>query len=118
MSAPTAGISRASMVLCIMQTTAIKTVLVALALAASMGAAFARQGVITRDAFACTSWAAAYEYTRSSLTKEGAKANKRCPVSLPVGTKVEMVASDENGDGYVEVSVSGRKWWIDEERVK
>ena len=87
------------MVLCIMQTTAIKIILAALALAASMGAAFARQGVITRDVFACTSWAAAYEYTRTSLTKEGAKANKRCPIRLPAGTRVEMVVSDENGDG-------------------
>jgi hypothetical protein len=101
-----------------MQTTAIKTSFVALALAASTGAAFARQGVITREAFACTSWAAAYEYTRTSLTKEGAKANKRCPIRLSAGTGVEMVASDENGDGYVEVSVNGRKWWIDDERVK
>jgi hypothetical protein len=101
-----------------MQTTTIKIVLGAFALAASTGAAFARQGVITRDAFACTSWAAAYEYTRTSLTRGGAKANKRCPIRLPAGTKVEMVASDENGDGYVQVSVNGRKWWVDEERVK
>ena len=116
MRATTAGISRASMVLCIMQTTAIKTTFVALA--ASMGAAFARQGVVTREAFACTSWAAAYAYTRASLTKEGAKADKSCPIRLSAGTRVEMVASDENGDGYVEVSVNGRKWWIDDARVK
>jgi hypothetical protein len=101
-----------------MQTTAIKTTFVALALAASMGAASAKSGIITREAFACTSWAGAYEYTRTSLTKEGAKANKRCPIRLAAGTRVEMVVSDENGDGYVEVSVKGRKWWIDEERVK
>jgi hypothetical protein len=96
----------------------LKTTSVALALAASIGAAFARSGVITREAYACTSWAAAYEYTRASLTKEGAQANKRCPIRLSVGTRVEMVISDENGDGYVEVSVKGRKWWIDDERVK
>jgi hypothetical protein len=104
-----------------MQTTAgaiLKTTFVALALAASMGAALARQGIITREAFACTSWAGAYAYTRTSLTKEGAKANKNCPIRLSVGTRVEMVVSDENGDGYVEISVKGRKWWIDEERVK
>jgi hypothetical protein len=29
-----------------------------------------------------------------------------------------MMVTDENGDGYVQVSVKGRKWWIDEERVK
>jgi hypothetical protein len=29
-----------------------------------------------------------------------------------------MVVTDENGDGYVAVSVKGRKWWIDDERVK
>ena len=109
------------MVLCVMQTTAsaiLKTTFVALTLAASMDAAFARPGVITREAFACTSWAGAYAYTRASLTKEGAKANKNCPIRLSAGTKVEMVVADENGDGYVEVSVKGRKWWIDDERVK
>jgi len=101
-----------------MQTTAIKTTFVALALAASMGAVFARQGVITREAFACTNWAGAYGYTRASLTRQGAKANKSCPIRLSAGTRVELVASDENGDGYVLVSVKGRKWWIDDERVK
>jgi hypothetical protein len=29
-----------------------------------------------------------------------------------------MVVTDENGDGYVEMSVNGRKWWIDDARVK
>jgi hypothetical protein len=101
-----------------MQTTAIKITFVALALAASIGAAFARQGVITREAFACTSWAGAYAYTRASLTKQGAKANKNCPIRLSAGTRVEMVVTDENGDGYVAVSVKGRKWWIDDARVK
>jgi hypothetical protein len=105
----------------VMQKTAgaiLKTVSVTLALAASMGAAFARPGVVTREAFACTSWAAAYAYTLASLTKQGAKANKNCPIRLSAGTKVEIIATDENGDGYVEVSVNGRNWWIDDERVK
>jgi hypothetical protein len=104
-----------------MQTTAsavLKTTFGALALAASMGAAFARPGVITREAFACTSWAGAYAYTRGSLTKQGAKANKNCPIRLSAGTKIEIIATDEDGDGYLEVSVNGRKWWIDDERVK
>ena len=72
-----------------MQTTAsavLKTTFGALALAASMGAAFARPGVITREAFACTSWAGAYAYTRASLTKQSAKANKNCPIRLSAGT--------------------------------
>jgi hypothetical protein len=54
----------------------------------------------------------------ASLTREGAKANKSCPIRLSVGTRFEMVVTDENGDGYVEVSVNGRKWWIDDARVK
>jgi hypothetical protein len=102
-----------------MQTTAcavLKTTFGAVTLAASMGAAFARPGVITREAFVSTSWAGAYAYTRASLTKQGAKANKNCPIRLSARTKVEIVATD--GDGYVEVSVNGRKWWIDDERVK
>jgi hypothetical protein len=96
----------------------LKTASVALALAASMDAALARPGVITREAFACTSWAGAYAYTLASLTEQGAKANKICPIRLSAGTKVEIIDTNENGDGYVEVSVNGRNWWIDNERVK
>jgi hypothetical protein len=91
---------------------------VTLALAASMGAARARPGVITREAFACTSWAGAYAYTLASLTKQGAKTNKSCPIRLSAGTKVEIIVTAADGDGYVEVSVNGRNWWIDNERVK
>jgi len=85
-------------------------------LAASMSAAFAKPGVITREAYACTSWAGAYAYTLASLTKLGAKANKSCPIRLPPGTKVEIIATEDNN--YVVVIVDGRKWWIDGERVK
>ena len=104
-----------------MKTTAsaiLKTTFVALALAAAMGTAFARPGVITREAFACTSWAGAFAYTRASLTKQGAKTNKNCPIRWSAGTNVEIIATDEDGDGNVEVSANGRKWWIDDERVK
>jgi len=85
-------------------------------LAASTSAAFARPGVITREAYACISWTGAYAYTLASLTKQGAKANKNCPIRLPLGTKVEIIATDDNN--YVVVIVDGRKWWIDGERVK
>ena len=85
-------------------------------LAASTSAAFAKPGVITREAFACTSWAGAYAYTLASLTEQGAKANKNCPIRLSAGTKVEILETDENN--YVMVFVDGRKWWIDGERVK
>jgi hypothetical protein len=96
----------------------VKTASVMLALAAPMGAAFAKPGVITRETYACTTWAGAYAYTRASLTKQGAKANENCPIRLPAGTKVEIIVTAENGDGYAEVSVNGRNWWIDGERVK
>jgi hypothetical protein len=85
-------------------------------LAASTSAAFAKPGVITREAFACTSWAGAYVYTLASLTEQGAKANKNCPIRLSAGTKVEILETDENN--YVMVFVDGRKWWIDGGRVK
>ena len=102
-----------------MQNTAgaiLKAASVTLALVASMDAAFARPGVITREAYACTSWAGAYAYTLASLTKQGAKANQNCPIRLPPGTKVEIIATDDNN--YAVVIVDGRKWWIDGERVK
>ena len=85
-------------------------------LAASMSAASARPGVITREAYACTSWTGAYAYTLASLTKQGAKANRNCPIRFSPGTKVEIVETEDNN--YVVVIVNGRKWWIDGERVK
>jgi hypothetical protein len=85
-------------------------------LAASISAAFAKPGVITRETFACTSWAGAYAYTLASLTERGAKANKNCPIRFSAGTKVEIIETDDNN--YVIVFVDGRKWWIDGERVK
>jgi hypothetical protein len=42
------------------------------ALAASTTGAFAKLGVITREAYACISWAGAYAYTLASLTEQGA----------------------------------------------
>jgi hypothetical protein len=77
-----------------------------------------QNGVITREAFACTGWAAAYAYTLASLAERGAKDNKNCPIRLSAETetKLEIIETDENN--YVVVSVHGGKWWIDGERVK
>jgi hypothetical protein len=79
-------------------------------------AADARPGVISAETYACTSWAAAHEYTLQSLTPEGGQFSKRCPIRLPEGTKVDVVNEDD--DGYAVVTHHGKTWWVDGERVK
>ena len=66
----------------------------------------ARPGVIRAETYACTSWAAAHEYTMQSLTPKGGQINKNCPIRLPQGAKVEVVNEDD--DGYAVVTHRGK----------
>ena len=72
-------------------------------------------GVIRAETYACTSWAAAHEYTMQSLTPKGGQINKNCPIRLPQGAKVEVVNEDD--DGYAVVTHRGKTWWVDDARV-
>jgi hypothetical protein len=76
----------------------------------------ARPGVIRAETYACTSWAAAHEYTMQSLTPKGGQINKNCPIRLPQGAKVEVVNEDD--DGYAVVTHRGKTWWVDDARVR
>jgi hypothetical protein len=75
-----------------------------------------RSGVIKAETYACTSWAAAHQYTMQSLTPKGGQINKNCPIRLPKGTKVDVVSDDD--DGYAIVMRRGKTWWVDGERVQ
>jgi hypothetical protein len=47
-----------------------------------MTLAQARPGVISAETYACTSWAAAHEYTLQSLRPTGGQMNKNCPIRI------------------------------------
>jgi hypothetical protein len=89
----------------------------AVALAACMGTlAYARSGVISAETYACTSWAAAHEYTLQSLRPTGGQINKNCPIRISKGQIVDV--TNEDDDGYTVVTYRGKTWWVDNERVK
>jgi len=87
----------------------------AVAILAAMPAA-ARPGVVRTETYACTSWAAAHEYTLQSLTPKGGQMNKNCPIRIPKGSTVDIVQDDD--DGYTVVTFQGKTWWVDNERVE
>lgn len=90
----------------------------ALAMAASTPALSAeRTTTISRDAFACSSWAAWREYGLASLTARGARASKLCPLRLAAGTKVGVVEEDA-GEGASEIRYQRRTWFVDNQRLK
>jgi hypothetical protein len=94
----------------------LKTSVLAVALASgALTSADARPGVISAETYACTSWAAAHEYTLQSLTRKGGQINKNCPIRLPKGTAVDV---NEDDDGYALVTHRGKTWWVDGERVR
>jgi hypothetical protein len=95
----------------------LKTSVLAVALASgALTSADARPGVISAETYACTSWAAAHEYTLQSLTPKGGQINKNCPIRLPKGTAVDV--TNEDDDGYAVVTHRGKTWWVDGERVR
>jgi hypothetical protein len=78
--------------------------------------AAARPGTIKAETYACTSWAAAHEYTLQSLTPKGGQFSKNCPIRIPKGTKVDV--TNEDDEGYAVVTHRGKTWWVDGERVR
>jgi hypothetical protein len=82
----------------------------------ALAPADARSGVITAETYACTSWAAAHEYTLQSLRPTGGQMNKNCPIRISKGTPVDV--TNEDDDGYTVVTYRGKTWWVDNERVK
>jgi hypothetical protein len=75
-----------------------------------------RPGMIKAETYACTSWGTAHQYTMQSLTPKGGQISKNCPIRLPKDTKVDVINEDD--DGYAVVTVNGKTWWVDNERVQ
>ena len=84
--------------------------------ACSVTLANARPGTISAETYACTSWAAAHEYTLQSLRPTGGQMNKNCPIRISKGQAVDV--TNEDDDGYTVVTYRGKTWWVDNERVK
>ena len=76
----------------------------------------ARPGVISAETYACTSWAAAHEYTLASLRPSGGRMDKNCPIRISKSQAVDV--TNEDDDGYTVVTYRGKTWWVDNERVK
>lgn len=95
-----------------------KAALVTLTLLAATPAASAeRATTVSREAYACTSWAAWREYGQASLTASGARANKDCPLRLSARTKIVVVEEDA-GEGASEIRYRGKIWFVDNQRLK
>lgn len=82
----------------------------------ALASAQARPGVISAETYACTSWAAAHEFTLQSLRPSGGRMDKNCPIRISKGQAVDV--TNEDDDGYTVVTYRGRTWWVDNERVK
>jgi hypothetical protein len=86
-------------------------------LAGRPAASAERIATVRQEAFACTSWAAWREYVAASLTARGARPGKHCPLRIPAKAKVTVVDEDA-GAGASEVRYRGRRWFVDEQRLK
>jgi hypothetical protein len=82
----------------------------------TFASAEARSGVISAETYACTSWAAAHEYTLASLRPSGGRMDKNCPIRISKSQAVDV--TNEDDDGYTVVTYRGKTWWVDNERVK
>jgi hypothetical protein len=76
-----------------------------------------RPTTISRDAFACSSWAAWREYGQASVTARGARPSKLCPLRLAAKTKV-VVIDEDAGEGASEIRYRGKSWFVDNQRLK
>ena len=100
-----------------MTRTFLKTGLLAAVIAISaLASAKARPGVISAETYACTSWAAAHEYSLASLRPSGGRMDKNCPIRISKGQAVDV--TNEDDDGYTVVTYRGKTWWVDNDRVK
>ena len=75
-----------------------------------------RATTVSRDAFACVSWAAWHEYGLASLTRRGARMSKSCPLRLAPGTRVVIVDEDA-GEGASEIRYRHGNWFVDSQRL-
>jgi hypothetical protein len=75
------------------------------------------EAVVSRTAFACTSWAGWREYVQASLRPSGARSSAACPARIPAKTRVVVIDGDA-GAGAAEVRWRGGRWFIDAARLR
>lgn len=92
-------------------------VFVAVLIAGAPAAAAERITTVSREAFACTSWAAWREYGQASLRASGARASKVCPIRIAARTKV-VVVDEDAGEGASEIRYRAKNWFVDNQRLK
>jgi hypothetical protein len=76
-----------------------------------------RETVVTREAYACTSWAGWREYNLLLFQGGIGRVNRHCPIRIPVRARVE-VTDEDPGFGAVEICYRGRYWFVDGESLK
>ncbi len=94
----------------------VATIVVVL-IAGNPAASAERMATISREAFACVSWAAWHEYGLASLTARGARMGKSCPLRLAAGTKV-VVVDEDAGAGASEIRFRRQNWFVDSQRLR
>jgi len=71
---------------------------------------------VSRDAYACVSWAAWHEYGLASLRPRGARMSKSCPLRLTPGTRV-VVLEEDAGAGASEIRYRNANWFVDNQAL-
>ena len=93
----------------------------ALIVVASIGltsaASAERMTTIRQLAFACVNWAAWHEYGLASLTPQGARMGKLCPLRIAAKAKV-IVVDEDAGAGASEIRYRGKNWFVDNQALK
>ncbi|RXT46223.1 hypothetical protein B6S44_25690 [Bosea sp. Tri-44] len=92
-------------------------VVVAVLILAAPAVAAERMTIVSREAFACTNWAAWREYGQASLRASGARASKACPIRLTARTRA-VVVDEDAGAGATEIRYRGKAWFVDNQRLK
>lgn len=92
-------------------------VLAGLIAAGTSASAEDRMMSITRETFACTSWAGWREYVQASLQSSGARMNRHCPIRIAAGSRVAVV-DDDAGSGAAEVRLRGKTWYVDGDKLR
>ncbi len=91
-------------------------VIVAALLAGTSAWSAEREMTISREVFACTSWAGWHEYGLASLTARGARMNRHCPIRIAAKTKV-VVVDEDAGEGASEIRYQGKSWFVDSQQL-
>lgn len=93
-----------------------QALVVAVVTLTAVPAAAERTTTVRRDAYACTMWAAWREYGLASLSPQGGRSSKLCPIRIAPGTEV-VIVEDDDGYGAAEIRFRGKNWFVDSGRL-